>query len=100
MNIGGKTGAAPSGPMTEAGAIPAIRRRLGVVPGRRAEDAARLGVARNLAHLLGPIDCPTDPARAAQVSILRNAVASGRYEPDLHEVARKLLIEVAAERVR
>jgi anti-sigma28 factor (negative regulator of flagellin synthesis) len=55
-------------------------------------------VAQAARRLLGRVDDTTpDPARAAQVEILRNAVASGRYQPDLHEVARKLLIELAAE---
>ena len=38
-----------------------------------------------------------DPARAAQLLILRNAVATGRYRPDLHAVARQLLLAIAAE---
>jgi len=47
--------------------------------------------------LLGHVeDGVPDPARAAQIALLRNAVATGRYAPDLHEVARKLLAEVAA----
>jgi anti-sigma28 factor (negative regulator of flagellin synthesis) len=55
-------------------------------------------VAQVARRLLGRVDDGTpDPARAAQVEILRNAVASGRYQPDLHEVARKLLVELAAE---
>ena len=55
-------------------------------------------VAQAARRMLGRVDDSTpDPARAAQVEILRNAVASGRYQPDLHEVARKLLIELAAE---
>jgi anti-sigma28 factor (negative regulator of flagellin synthesis) len=55
-------------------------------------------VAQAARRLLGRVDDTTpDPARAAQVEILRNAVASGRYQPDLHEVARKLLVELAAE---
>ena len=57
-------------------------------------------VARALARLLGRVDDTVpDPARAAHLEILRNAVATGRYQPDLREVARKLLSEVAAERV-
>jgi anti-sigma28 factor (negative regulator of flagellin synthesis) len=61
-------------------------------------EIPRLDVARALARLLGRVD-PTspDPARAAQLEILRNAVATGRYQPDLVAVARKLLVEVAAE---
>ena len=55
-------------------------------------------VARGFARLLGRVDdAVPDPARAAQVAILRNAVASGRYQPDLQQVARKLLVEMAAE---
>ena len=55
-------------------------------------------VAQAARRLLGRVDDTTpDPVRAAQVEILRNAVASGRYQPDLHEVARKLLVELAAE---
>ena len=55
-------------------------------------------VAQAARRMLGRVDDSTpDPARAAQVEILRNAVASGRYQPDLHEVARKLLVELAAE---
>ena len=55
-------------------------------------------VARALARLIGRLDDATpDPARAAQLAILRNAVATGRYQPPLHEVARKMLAEVAAE---
>jgi anti-sigma28 factor (negative regulator of flagellin synthesis) len=53
--------------------------------------------ARALARLLGRVDDASDPARAAQVAILRNAVAAGRYRPDLRDVARKLLVDVAAE---
>jgi hypothetical protein len=55
-------------------------------------------IAEAARKLLGRVDETTpDPARAAQMEILRNAVASGRYQPDLHEVARKLLVELAAE---
>ncbi len=55
-------------------------------------------VARALAKLIGSVGGDTpDPARAAQVAILRNTVASGRYQPNLHDVAHKLLSEVAAE---
>ena len=57
-----------------------------------------MDVAEAARRLLGRVDDTTpDPARAAQVEILRNAVAAGRYQPDLHEVARKLLVELAAE---
>jgi flagellar biosynthesis anti-sigma factor FlgM len=55
-------------------------------------------VARAFGRLVGRVaDAAPDPARAAQVEILRNAVATGRYQPDLDAVARKLLIEIAAE---
>jgi len=67
--------------------------------GKTHPDAVRVSeFARALAKLIGKVDLDApDPARAAQVSILRNAVASGRYQPDLHDVARKLLAEVVAE---
>jgi hypothetical protein len=70
---------------------------------RRLRPAARgqaPELARALGRLLGRVqeDIP-DPARAAQVAILRNAVSGGRYAPDLHAVARSLLIEIAAEPV-
>jgi anti-sigma28 factor (negative regulator of flagellin synthesis) len=56
---------------------------------------------RVLVRAVGHVDeLSLDPARAAQLAILRNAVTAGRYEPDLHEVAHKLLIEVAAEHGR
>jgi hypothetical protein len=99
MNVEGKSGAAPSG-SHERGAIPAMRRRFGIVAGGGSEDESRLRLARNLVHLVVPIERPTDPARAAQLAILRNAVASGRYQPDPRHVARKLLVDVAAERPR
>jgi anti-sigma28 factor (negative regulator of flagellin synthesis) len=52
---------------------------------------------RTLARLIGGVrEAGPDPMRAAQLEILRNAVASGRYEPDLHEVAKKLLAEAFA----
>jgi anti-sigma28 factor (negative regulator of flagellin synthesis) len=60
-----------------------------------------LSVARALGGLVGRVENATlDPARAAQVEILRNRVATGRYEPDLRAVARNLLAEIAAERRR
>ena len=100
MKIGDTTtGAEPTGEATRVVAQRAAARAL-----RPAPAAARDGhlevtdVAQAARRLLGRVDDTTpDPARAAQVEILRNAVASGRYQPDLHEVARKLLIELAAE---
>jgi flagellar biosynthesis anti-sigma factor FlgM len=62
-------------------------------------DSVRVSdLARALSTLLGGIDAnKPDPARAALVAVLRNAVASGRYAPDLEAVARNLLTEAAAE---
>src|SRR5262245_39168610 len=94
MSVGHKSGIEP------ARAIEGIVRTIGSA--RRlatAEPTARERMARNLAPLIGRIDeTALDPARAAQVEILRNAIASGRYRPDLREVAWKLLCEVAASR--
>jgi hypothetical protein len=60
----------------------------------------RVGMARVMLLLVGKVDDVTpSPARAAHLALLRNAVAAGRYQPDLHEVARKLLLEAAAEQV-
>lgn len=65
------------------------------------DESRGLQVARTMARLVGAIgDTTSDPARAAQLALLRNAVAAGRYQPDLHDVARKLLTEIAAERLR
>ena len=97
MRIGAKVGAeSPSvdrrvaGNHTAPGHAGASLDRSGEIP--------RLDVARALARLVGRVEPVTpDPVRAAQVEILRNAVATGRYQPDLVAVARKLLIEVAAE---
>jgi len=64
-------------------------------------DDSRGDVARILLPLVGRIDeTAPSPARAAHLVLLRNAVAAGRYQPDLQEVARKLLLETAAERAR
>lgn len=97
MKIGEKSGVEGSALIDPVRADEARARPAGVPAGA---DAIQLSdVARALARLLGRVDDTTpDPARAAQLEILRNAVASGRYQPDLHEVARKLLVEVAAER--
>ena len=57
-------------------------------------------------HRPMPLPAPGDDAgivvvmEAAQLDILRNMVATGRYQPDCREVARKVLTEVAAELVR
>jgi len=85
--------------MIHAGEARSARRRITALPDHDAVRVSELG--RVFARLLGRIDdSAPDPARAAQVEILRNAVATGRYAPDLHAVARKLLVEFAAERVR
>ena len=61
----------------------------------------RLDVARLMRPLVGKVDdVAPSPARAAHLVLLRNAVATGRYQPDLHEVARKLLLEAAAGQAR
>lgn len=74
------------------------RTELTLSRGPRDEAGAVSDMARGLARLMGRVDeWAPDPARAAQVEILRNAVASGRYQPDLRQVARKLLGEVASE---
>ena len=83
------------------GEIPVVAQRAAARALRPAAEPGRLevtDVAQAARRLLGRVDDTTpDPARAAQVEILRNAVAAGRYQPDLHEVARKLLVELAAE---
>ena len=98
MKIGDTTtGAGTVGETIQVVAQRAAARALRPVP----TDADRVDatdVAEAARKLLGRVDDTTpDPARAAQMEILRNAVASGRYQPDLHEVARKLLVELAAE---
>jgi anti-sigma28 factor (negative regulator of flagellin synthesis) len=92
MKIGDHSDVGPSGRTGRRGMLPvAPPRALG-------HDVAELAeTARELTRQLGRMDDASDPARAAQVAILRNAVASGRYQPDLREVARKLLVDVAAE---
>ena len=89
------------------GAQPTVRVGAGAMRLLRKNEPGRPGavdvyeLARGLGRLLGRVDEATlDPARAAQLAILRNMVATGRYRPDCREVARKLLTEVAAERVR
>ena len=101
MKIGDTTTSAePTGGTIRVVAQRAAARALRPAPA----DPGRLevtDVAQAARRLLGRVDDTTpDPARAAQVEILRNAVASGRYQPDLHEVARKLLVELAAEPCR
>jgi len=98
MKIGDTTtGAEPTGEAIRVVAQRAAARALRPTP--PAEGRVEVtDVAQAARRLLGRVDDTTlDPARAAQVEILRNAVASGRYQPDLHEVARKLLVELAAE---
>jgi hypothetical protein len=99
MSIGHKSDAEPTRPSDDVVRPVVPVRRLG---GGRAPTGVPTAVeqmARNLAPLIGRVDEVTpDPARAAQLEILRNAVASGRYRPDLREVAWKLLCEVAAAR--
>ena len=98
MKIGDTTtGAEPTG-----GTIRVVAQRAAARARRAAPPAEGhlevMDVAEAARRLLGRVDDTTpDPARAAQVEILRNAVAAGRYQPDLHEVARKLLLELAAE---
>jgi anti-sigma28 factor (negative regulator of flagellin synthesis) len=96
MKIGDTTTAAPKGQTIQVVAQRAAARALRTAPAESRIEAT--DVAQAARRLLGRVDDTTpDPARAAQVEILRNAVASGRYQPDLHEVARKLLVELAAE---
>src|SRR5262245_38749557 len=98
MKIGEKSGVERSGlidPTRAGGARP-----LETCTPPDADEIQVSDVARALARLIGRIDdTSSDPARAAQLEILRNAVATGRYQPDLQDVARKLLAEVAAERL-
>ena len=92
MKIGDHSGVGPAGRTGRRAPFP-------VPPSRSiGHDAAELAeTARGLVRLLGRADEGSDPVRAAQVALLRNAVAAGRYAPDLRDVARKLLLEVAAE---
>ena len=67
----------------------------------RSDAGAKDARVRVLAQLVGRVDADRpDPARAAQVEILRNAVASGRYQPDLYAVARVLLSELGGGAAR
>jgi len=78
-----------------------VRGESAVAPGPGAADADRVNVsstARTLAVLrvqLGPLDA----VREGTVATLRDQVDSGRYQPDLHVVARNLIREVASNAV-
>jgi hypothetical protein len=99
MSIGHKSGLEPTRPRDELVRTAAHVGRLSAPRTKPRELTAIEQMARNLAPLIGRVhDTTPDPARAAQLEILRNAVASGRYRPDLREVAWKLLCEVAAAR--
>ena len=100
MRIGEKSGVEPT-ELRERPAGPAPQVPRSAVPKRRRDRMELLSVARALGGLVGRVENATlDPARAAQVEILRNRVSTGRYEPDLRAVARNLLAEIAAERRR
>jgi len=98
MKIGDTSGVEPTGLTAR---VVADRAPAGTLAPAARDAVDRIEIsdaARALARLVGHLDdAIPDPARAAQVEILRNAVASGRYQPDLGAVARKLLLEVAAE---
>ena len=98
MRIGAKIGVvSPTVDHRVAADHAGARGHDGVSP-HKGGEIPRLDVARALARLLGRVDqAAPDPVRAAQLEILRNAVATGRYQPDPVAVARKLLVEVAAE---
>jgi hypothetical protein len=97
MSIGHKTGADPARTIDDVAKTLAPVTRLRTARAKTRHRAAMEEMARNLAPLIGRVDATApDPARAAQVEILRNAVACGRYRPDLRAVAWKLLCEVAA----
>lgn len=88
MKIGDTSGLEPTAPTAHPGA-----------PCRPAPKPAvqALDVARAFVRLVGRIDDDVpNPARAAQVEILRSAVAGGRYRPDRVDVARKLMLQLAA----
>lgn len=96
MRIGEKSGIDRPAAASRVGSMAQTRSH--GVPASKGDSVALSDAARALARLIGTVaDGSLDPVRAAQVAILRNAVAAGRYEPDLREVARKLLTEVAAE---
>jgi anti-sigma28 factor (negative regulator of flagellin synthesis) len=101
MEIGNKSGAGPGGVLDGIDAAVHRGRKVRGLARKRSHEIDVPDVARALARFLGRIDeAAPDPARAAQLAILRNAVAAGRYAPDPRDVARKLLAEVAAERAR
>ena len=98
MKIGHTSSIEPAGLTARVVAERAAARPLRPAAPGEADRIEISDVARAFGRLLGRVEDTTpDPARAAQVEILRNAVASGRYQPDLDAVARKLLIELAAE---
>ena len=82
---------------TDAESIPpAVAIGTGLPSRGRGRSRHPVEIARAKA-LLGCVgDGTLDPARAAQIALLRNAVAAGRYAPDLGDVARNLLEEVSA----
>jgi flagellar biosynthesis anti-sigma factor FlgM len=56
-------------------------------------------VARELSKLIAA-GAPEPGDQSGRVAELRAAVASGQYKPALEDVARKLVVDVAAERRR
>jgi anti-sigma28 factor (negative regulator of flagellin synthesis) len=97
MSIGQKTGVDQTRTIDEVVKALAPVSRLRTPRAKTRHQSAIEEMARNLVPLIGRVDATApDPARAAQVEILRNAVACGRYRPDLRQVAWKLLCEVAA----
>ena len=98
MKIGDTSGIEPTGLTARVVADRAAARTVRPATQDGSDRVEISDVARAFGQLLGRVDDATpDPARAAQLAILRNAVASGRYQPDLEAVARKLLVELAAE---
>lgn len=97
MKIGEQTTSETPIPPRRIGAQRARRRR-GVAAATDRMAIEPSDVARAASRLLGRVEETTpDPARAAQLLILRNAVATGRYQPDPMAVARQLLLAIAAE---
>ncbi len=97
MKIGEHTVPEASLPLGRFG-VQGTRPRRGAAKCAQPDAAPPLDVARAAARLLGPVaETIPDPARAAQLLILRNAVATGRYRPDPEAIARQLLIAIAAE---
>ena len=97
MKIGEHTTPEPTLPPGRVG-VQRARRRRGAAACPDPVAIRKLDVARAAARLLGRVEETTpDPARAAQLLILRNAVATGRYRPDPSSVARQLLLAIAAE---